>query len=69
MNTRCFENFDTDYFDSIFAKAQFTDWIVKCKVKQEMVGEEQRVKSTIYSLSKPDYVSESKDLLRAIEAL
>ena len=69
INKKCFENYDQDLFDSIFNKAQFTDWIIKCKVKQEMVGDENRVKSSVYTLTKMDYVSESRNLLSAIEAL
>mmetsp|Transcript_38141 Transcript_38141/g.44412 ORF Transcript_38141/g.44412 Transcript_38141/m.44412 type:complete len:652 (+) Transcript_38141:281-2236(+) len=62
-------NGDTEGFDGLFAKATSTDWIVKCKVKNEMVGDESRVKTTIYSLTPMDYVKESRDLLEAISKL
>ncbi len=41
-------------FDSIFAKAAYSDWIIKCKVKQEMFGDESRVKATVFSMAKLD---------------
>lgn len=55
-----------DLYDSTFAKATYTDWILKCKVKQEMVGDEQRVKTSIIGLSPVDYVQESRNLLQAL---
>lgn len=70
LHKRCFEGeYDNDHFDSVFAQAQFTDWIAKCRVKQEMVGDEERVKTTVYSLTPVDYTAESKELLRAIESM
>lgn len=55
-----------DIYDSTFAKATYTDWILKCKVKQELVGDEQRVKTSLVSLSPVDYVAESRSLLKAL---
>lgn len=70
MYNQCFnENFDPDTFESYFAAAQFTEWAVKLKVKKEMVGDDERVKSTIASLTNLDYVQESKSLLKAIDAM
>jgi replication factor A1 len=60
------ENGDSQKFEEIFQEALFTDWIFKCKVKNEMVNDEQRVKTTIYGMQKVDYVEESKNLLKAI---
>lgn len=59
--------FDQDIYDSVFAKALFTEWIFKCKVKNEFHNDESRVKTSIYSLHPVDYVKESNDLLAAIE--
>jgi len=55
-----------DLYDSTFMKATYTDWIFKCKVKQEMVGDEQRVKTSIVSVSPIDYVVESRNLLTSL---
>ena len=52
-----------DVYESTFMKATYTDWIMKCKVKQEMVGDEQRVKTSMVSLTPVDYVAESRNLL------
>ena len=59
-------NTDQDAYDSIFARANYTEWIFKCKVKQEMVNEESRVKTSVVSMSPIDYAKESRDLLDAI---
>ena len=57
------ENIDDDGYNSVFAKAQYTEWVFKCKVKQEIVNDEPRVKTSVYSLSPIDYVKESKEML------
>jgi replication factor A1 len=61
------ENQDQDAYESYFARANFSEWSFKCKVKNEMVNEESRVKTSVYSLHPVDYVQESKELLSAIE--
>jgi len=53
-------------FDGIFVKATFSDWIFKCKVKQETVGDENRIKASIVDMRPVDHVKESKYLLSAI---
>ena len=58
-----------DVYDSYFSKAYATDWIFKCKVKQEMMGDEARVKTSVVSLHQVDYAKESRDLLDAIARL
>ena len=55
-----------DLYDSYFAKANNTDWIFKCKVKQEMMGDEARVKTSVYTMHPVNYAKESRDLLDAI---
>lgn len=55
-----------DLYDSTFMKATYTDWIFKCKVKQELVGDEQRVKTSLVGLFPVDYVVESRNLLKAL---
>ena len=60
------ENGDKDLYESTFAKATYTEWIMKCRVKQELVGDESRVKTSLISISPIDYVKESRELLRAL---
>lgn len=55
-------------YESVFAKATYTEWIFKCKVKQEMVGDEQRIKTSLVSASPIDYAAESRNLLQALGA-
>ncbi len=56
-------------YEAVFKKAQFTDWIFSCKVKQEMVQDEMRIKTSIQSLHKMDYAKEGRSLLNSILAL
>lgn len=58
---------DQDAYDSYFAKAMHTEWIFRCKVKNEMVNDESRVKTSVVSLHPVDYAKESRDLLAEIE--
>ena len=60
-------NQDQDGYDSLFCRAQHTEWIFKCKVKSEMVNEEQRVKTSVYALEPVNYVQESENMLKALE--
>jgi replication factor A1 len=66
-NTTMGDVMDQDAYDSYFAKANHTEWIFKCKVKQEMVNDESRVKTSVVAMHPVDYVKESQDLLAAIE--
>jgi replication factor A1 len=59
--------YDQDAYDSVFAKVNYTEWIFKCKVKQDSYNDEMRVKTSVVSLHPIDYVKESQDLLAAIE--
>mmetsp|Transcript_27892 Transcript_27892/g.39242 ORF Transcript_27892/g.39242 Transcript_27892/m.39242 type:complete len:642 (-) Transcript_27892:59-1984(-) len=60
------DNPDQDGYDSYFAKASFKEFLFKCKVKQENVGDETRVKTSVFSMQPVDYAKESRDLLSAI---
>jgi replication factor A1 len=62
------EEGDKDAYDSTFCKASCTEWIIKCKVKQEHVGDESRVKTSIVNLTPIDYAAESRNLLAALGA-
>lgn len=66
LYARLSEGDGRDLYDSTFTKASYTDWIMKCKVKQEMVGDEQRIKTSVVSLSPVDYVAESRNLLSVL---
>jgi replication factor A1 len=59
---------DQDKYDSYFAKANHSEWVFKCRVKQEMMGEETRVKTSVYSMHPVNYAQESRDMLDAIMA-
>jgi replication factor A1 len=62
-------NQDQDGYDSLFHKATHTEWVFKCKVKSEMVNDEQRVKTSVMALKPVDYVKESEEILAALEKL
>jgi len=55
-----------DVYDSHFAKAMHTEWILKCRVKQETVNDEARVKTQVVRMDPVDYVAECRDLISAI---
>ena len=55
-----------DKYDSFFDRANFTDWVFRCKVKQELVGDETRTKTSVASMHPVDYAKESRELLTAI---
>eukprot|EP00566_Odontella_aurita_P008209 CAMPEP_0113582910 /NCGR_PEP_ID=MMETSP0015_2-20120614/32195_1 /TAXON_ID=2838 /ORGANISM="Odontella" /LENGTH=659 /DNA_ID=CAMNT_0000487671 /DNA_START=108 /DNA_END=2087 /DNA_ORIENTATION=- /assembly_acc=CAM_ASM_000160 len=57
---------DEDQYNAVFDKANFTDWIFNCKVKQELVGDETRVKASVSSVAPVDYVKESRNLIASI---
>jgi replication factor A1 len=56
-----------DLYDGYFAKATYTDWVMKCKVKNEIVNDEPRLKTQIVRMDPVDYASECKDLLTALQ--
>ena len=56
-----------DLYDSYFAKATHTEWLFKCRVKNELVNDENRLKATVVRMEPVDYVAECSDLLSAIE--
>lgn len=55
-----------DAYDAPFSQANFSDWIFTCKVKQEMVQEDMRVKVTVVSIHPVDYAKEGRSLLNSI---
>lgn len=60
------EGAQSDAYDSVFHKALYKEYIFKCKVKNELVNEENRLKTSVQSIAPVDYVKESKELLAAI---
>ena len=58
-----------DVYDSAFARATYSEWIFKCKVRQEMVGDEQRIKTSLVAAHPLDYAAESRSLLQALAAV
>ena len=56
-----------DAYDGIFARAQYTEWIFKCRVKSEMVSDEPRLKTSVVLMHPVDYVSESRNILAELE--
>jgi replication factor A1 len=66
----CFEaELNDDKYNSTFAKANFREYLFTCKVKQEMVGDEARVKTSVYSMHPVDHASESRILLEKLAAM
>jgi len=61
------ETMEEDVYESYFARALFSEWIFKCKVKSELVNDENRVKTSVVSLHPVDFLKESNDLLAEIE--
>ena len=63
-----FEQFENqDAYDSYFAKASYSEWVLKCRVKNEVVNDESRVKTTVLRMDPVDYVAESNDILKQLE--
>mmetsp|Transcript_2349 Transcript_2349/g.3412 ORF Transcript_2349/g.3412 Transcript_2349/m.3412 type:complete len:645 (+) Transcript_2349:183-2117(+) len=60
------EEADQDKYDSYFARANHSDWVFKCRVKQENLGDETRVKASVVNMMPLDYAQESRDMLQAI---
>ena len=62
-----FANFDNqDSYDGHFGKATHTEWIFRCRVKNEIVNDEPRVKTQVVRMDPVDYAVESNELLQAI---
>ena len=53
-------------YNDIFAPALYTEWILRCKVKNEIVNDEQRIKTSVAGMWPVDYLQESKELLAEI---
>jgi len=58
-----------DAYDGHFARANFTEWIFKCRVRNEMVNNEPRLKTQVVRMDPVNYVQESNDMLAALEKM
>eukprot|EP00538_Stauroneis_constricta_P011346 CAMPEP_0119557696 /NCGR_PEP_ID=MMETSP1352-20130426/9280_1 /TAXON_ID=265584 /ORGANISM="Stauroneis constricta, Strain CCMP1120" /LENGTH=643 /DNA_ID=CAMNT_0007604835 /DNA_START=186 /DNA_END=2117 /DNA_ORIENTATION=- len=62
-----FEN--QDVYDSHFARAEHTEWIFKCRVKNEMVNEEPRLKTQVVRMEPVNYLAECNEMLAALQKM
>jgi replication factor A1 len=56
-----------DAYDGYFAKAVHTEWVLRCRVKNEMVNDEPRLKVNVVRMDPVDYAAECQELISAIE--
>jgi replication factor A1 len=61
--------FEPDPYNSVFVRAQYSEWIFKCKVKSEFHNDESKIKTSVASLHPVNYLQESRELLAAIGQL
>jgi replication factor A1 len=58
-----------DAYDGHFAMATNTEWIMKCRVKQEEVNGETRLKTQVVRMDPVNYVSECREMIAALEKM
>jgi replication factor A1 len=56
-----------DAYDGYFAKAMHTEWVLKCRVKNEIHNDEPRLKTQVVRMDPVDYNAESREMLSALE--
>uniref|UniRef100_A0A5B7C467 Replication protein A subunit n=1 Tax=Davidia involucrata TaxID=16924 RepID=A0A5B7C467_DAVIN len=61
-----YEEQDDVRFGEIIRSCLFTQYLFRLKIKEEMYGDEQRVKITVFKVDKVNYSSESRNLLDLI---
>jgi len=66
-----FTHYETnqDHYDATFSKAAFSEWLFKCRVKQEMVNDEPRIKTQVVKMEPVNYVTECRDMIAALERM
>ena len=66
-----FEQYESnqDEYDATFARGAFTEWVFKCRVKQEMVNDEPRIKTQVVRMEPVNYVTECRDMIAALERM
>jgi replication factor A1 len=62
-------NHDEVAYKQYFTKAIFSEWIFRCKVRQEMIHEETKISISVIGLYPVNYVKESRNLLALTERL
>lgn len=60
------QNQGDEAYNQVFSEALFNQYIIKARVKEELVQEELRVKCVVNDLSKINYVKECSDMIDAI---
>jgi len=65
------KNFETnqEQYDATFTKAVFGEWLFKCRVKQEMVNDEPRIKTQVVKMEPVNYVTECRDMIAALAVM
>ena len=58
---------NTDAYDGYFGKANHTEWVFKCRVKNETVNDGQRLKTQVVRMDPVDYAAECRDMIAALE--
>ena len=66
-----FGHFETnqELYDSTFAKAAFSEWLFKCRVKKELVNDEERTKVQVVKMEPVNYASECREMIAALEKM
>ncbi len=57
---------DPQLYEKVYSDALFKTVVVKARVKQEIVNDEPRTKSSIIKIDSLDLVTESKNMIDAI---
>ena len=57
----------TEAYEGYFSKAIHSEWIFRCKVKQEIVNDEPRTKTSVVGLFPVDYLQDAKSMLEELE--
>jgi replication factor A1 len=58
-----------DAYDGLFAKANYSEWIMKCRVKNEDRDGESRLKTQVVRMEPVNYVSECREMIAALERM
>jgi len=56
-------------YDAVFAKAAFSEWLFKCRVRKEMVNDEYRTKVQVVRMEAVDYAAECREMIQALERM
>ena len=56
-----------DSYDGYFGKANHSEWVFKCRVKNETVNDGQRLKTQVVRMDPVDYTSECREMIAALE--